>query len=251
MFTKVLGPLAIAAAVAVLPIGASASSLKVSGSTTVASAIMLPMEGQIEGDTGVALEVTANGSSRGIDDLINGRSQLAMISAPLEVTVAKIEKKSPGSLDGTDLQGHMVGETRVAFVVHPSNPVQSLTLVQVADVLSGSVTNWSQLGGLDMPIVIVAETLGGGLRTLVESELTDGASIAGTVREFPNATQVPQVASQFPPAFGLAPFKAAGASDAKILETDQAISQPLILVTNGTVSEEMQAVIDATRKAGS
>ena len=102
-----------------------------------------------------------------------------------------------------------------------------------------------------MPIVIVAETLGGGLRTLVESELTDGESIAGTVREFPNATQVPQVASQFPPAFGLAPFKAAGASDAKILETDQAISQPLILVTNGTISEEMQAVIDATRKAGS
>lgn len=235
----------------VLATGAQASAVNVSGSTTVASAILLPMEAEIEAASGVELNIVANGSGRGVDDLVNGLSQIAMISAPLDVTIAKIEKKAPGSLAGLDLQGHQIGETRVAFVVHPSNPVTSMTLDDVAGVLTGQITNWSELGGADMPIVIVAETLGGGVRTLVESRLTGGDSLTGTVREFPNATQVPAVASQMPQAFGIAPFKAVSESAAVVVATDSQIAQPLILVTNGAPSKDAQAVIDASVDAGS
>lgn len=250
MYLKHLTPLFLAALVS-MPVAALGANIKVSGSTTVASAVMIPMEAEIESSSGVELDITANGSSRGIDDLVNGRSDLAMISAPLEVTVAKINKKSPGSLSGTDLNGHMIGETRVAFVVHPSNPVNRLTLTQVADILSGKITNWSAVGGNNMPIVILAETAGGGVRSLVESELVGGESISGSIREFPNATQIPQVTSQLPPAFGLAPLKSAGSNSVQIVETDEPISQPLILVTNGAVGGNVQAVIDATQELGS
>ena len=239
------------AAVSLLAPAAQASSLKISGSTTVASAILLPMEQQIEDASGVDLDIIANGSSRGINDLINGQSALAMISAPLDVAIKKINKKAPGSLDGADLRGYQIGETRVAFVVHPSNPVGSMTLEQVAGILSGQLTNWSELGGADMPIVIVAETLGGGVRTLVESKLNNGESIAGTVREFPNATQVPKVVAQMPQAFGLASFKAAGTTAAVVVETNTQIAQPLILVTNGAPSDAAMAVIEASRDAAS
>ncbi|MEO0632877.1 MAG: substrate-binding domain-containing protein, partial [Pseudomonadota bacterium] len=125
--------------------GAHAAALSVSGSTTVAGAILLPMQDEIESAAGVDLNIVANGSSRGMNDLANGRSQMAMISAPLDVTIAKIETKAPGSLAGMDLQGHQIGETRVSFVVHPSNSVTSMTLDDVAAVLSGQITNWSEL----------------------------------------------------------------------------------------------------------
>ena len=250
MIKNILGVAALVGLTA-LPGSGIAGQVQVSGSTTVASAILTPMESEIEASSGVDLAIVANGSSRGIDDLVSGRSNVAMISAPLDVTVAKINKKKPGSLDGKDLRAHQIGETRVAFVVHPGNPVKSLSLGQVSAILKGEIKNWSEVGGADMPIVIVAETAGGGVRSLVESTLIGDGSITGTLREFPNATQVPNVAAQLPPALGVAPFKAAGGANAHILETDEPISQPLILVTLGAPSEETQAVIDASRAAGS
>ncbi len=245
------GVLAAAMAALMLPIAAGAATLTVSGSTTVASSVMMPKQGEIEAASGISLKIVANGSSRGIDDLVSGRSTLAMISAPLDVTVAGINSKTPGRLDGVDLRGHQIGETRVSFVVHPANPVTSLTLEQVAGILTGQVTNWAALGGPDMPIVIVAETAGGGVRSLVESRLIPGASITGTLREFPNATQVPRVAAQMPQAFGIAAAVAAGADSARVVRTDAPVAQPLILVTIGAPTEDMRAVIRASRAAGS
>ena len=140
MLKKLIGHATLAATLLAAPM-ASADTLNVSGSTTVAGAILLPMEEAIEAQSGVSLEIVANGSSRGIDDLVNGRAELAMISAPLDVTVEKIEGRTPGSLAGTSLQAHQISETRVAFVVHPSNPVTSMTLDQVTGILNGSVTN--------------------------------------------------------------------------------------------------------------
>lgn len=228
-----------------------AASVTVSGSTTVASAVMLPMEQQIEASAGVEMEIIANGSSRGIADLVAGTSTMAMISAPIDVTVAKINKKDPALLQGVDLVGHQIGETVVAFTVHPSNPVSSLTLDQLSSVLDGSITNWSQLGGPNMPIIVVAETSGGGVRSLTEDQLLDGASISAQLREFPNATQVPTVTQQLPPALGISGAAAAKNAGARVLETDVAISQPLILVTIGEPAADAASLIAAAREHGS
>ena len=234
-----------------LSLPGAASSVSVSGSTTVASAIMQPHKAEIEERSGLTLDVVANGSSRGVADLVEGRSTIAMISAPLDVTIEKIAKKSPGLLKDADLVGHEIGRTVVAFVVHPSNPVKSVTLDQVTGILTGEVTNWSELGGPNMPIVVVAETSGGGVRSLVESELLDGASVSAELREFPNATQVPAVSLQLPNTFGIAGFDAASAAGAAVLNTDETISQPLILVTLGDPDDETKRVIEASRAAGS
>lgn len=234
-----------------LATSAVASGVSVSGSTTVASAIMQTHQAEIEERSGLSLEIVANGSSRGVVDLIEGRSAIAMISAPLDVTIQKIKKKSPDLLNDANLVGHEIGRTVVAFVTHPTNPVKSLTLAQVSAILSGSVTNWNEVGGVDMPIVVVAETSGGGVRSLVESQLLDGEAVAAELREFPNATQVPTVSLQLPNALGIAGFDAASTAGVPILSTDATISQPLILVTLGDPNEHAARVIEASRAAGS
>lgn len=244
LFVSGLAALAMA-----LPV--SASDVSVSGSTTVASAIMQTHQSEIEARSGLTLNIVANGSSRGVADLVEGRSRIAMISAPLNVTIQKINRKTPDLLGGADLVGHEIGRTVVAFVTHPSNPVTSLTLAQVSAVLSGEITNWSDLGGADLPIVVVAESSGGGVRSLVESELLGGEPLAAELREFPNATQVPTVALQLPNAFGIAGFDAASDAGAPILTTDETISQPLILVTLGDPDDVAARVIAASREVGS
>jgi len=47
-------------------------------------------------------------------------------------------------------------------VVHPSNPVKSLTKAQLKDIYSGKITNWKQVGGSDSPIVVIGRDTSSG-----------------------------------------------------------------------------------------
>ena len=236
-----------AAAIAATP--AFADVLRLHGSTTVIANIMQPHQAVIEQHTGHELQVIGNGSGQGLTDLVAGKAEIGMISAPLDTTVKKLKKKN-ASFNGDDLQAHQVGETRVAFITHPSNPVTSLTMEQIAGILSGKIANWQEVGGRPQPIVIVTEAKSGGLRSMTEKEVLKGQGIVASAKEMPNATQITKVVSQMPMAFGVA---ASAAVNGKVKEvsTDGSVSQPLILVTRGNPTTAQQAIIDAARATGS
>jgi phosphate transport system substrate-binding protein len=50
----------------------------------------------------------------------------------------------------------------LAVVVHPANPVSRLTLDQLAAIFSGSVRNWKEVGGSDLPIVVLSREVNSG-----------------------------------------------------------------------------------------
>jgi phosphate transport system substrate-binding protein len=227
---------------------AQASNIAIHGSTTVSNAVLTPHKADIEQASGTTLDIVANGSGRGLADLAAGKTDMAMISAPLAEEVAASNAKTPGSLDPAKLVAHQIGEARVAFVVHPSNPVTTLTLAQVTGILSGKITKWSEVGGADQPIIVVVATRGDGVRSAVEGRLLGGASIVTQARELPNAPQIVQVAAQVPAAFGVA-SAASIRPGVTVLKTDEAIAQPLILVTMGPASPDATKVIAAATAA--
>ncbi len=234
---------------ALLVMGAAqASTVAIHGSTTVSNAVLMPHKAEIEQASGESLDTVANGSGRGLADLVAGKTDMAMISAPLEAEVAASNAKTPGSIDPAKLVAHQIGEARVAFVVHPSNPVTALTLAQITDILSGKITKWSEVGGADQPIVVVAATPGDGVRSVVEGRLLGGVSIPAQVRELPNAPQIGQVAAQLPSAFGVT-SAASVRPGVTVLKTDQTIGQPLILVTMGPATPDATKVIEAATAA--
>jgi phosphate transport system substrate-binding protein len=172
-----------------------------------------------------------------------------MISAPLADEAGKLNAKTPGAIDMAKLRTHQIGEAQVAFVVHPSNGVKSLTLAQLTDILSGKVTKWSEVGGADQPIIVVVAMPGDGVRSTAEGKLLGGASIKGQLREVPNAPQIGQVVAQLPPALGVMATASAG-SGVSALKTDQTVGQPLILVTMGDPAPDAAKVITAAKAAG-
>lgn len=240
-----------AAIVAALSVQASAFAEPVSlnGSTTVMNTIVMPKKAEIEQLSGQAIAITGNGSGRGIVDLIGGKAQIAMISAPLDEEVKKLNEKQPGSVDAAKLKTHQIGEARVAFAVHPSNAVKSLTDAQLADVLAGKVTSWKELGGADQPIAIVAAVPGDGVRSMVEAAVLKGASLPAGTRAMSNATQIVKVVAQLPGAFGIIAAVSLDATVAE-LKPGKPISQPLILVTMGEESPAVRQVIEAATKVG-
>ncbi len=243
-----LKSIALALTVVLSPITASAETLEIHGSTTVAANIMMPKKAEIEKAAGVEIQVVGNGSGRGLADLVAGKVKLAMISAPLEDEVRSMKAKGE-AVDEGKLQGHRVGTASVAFVVHPSNPVKSLTDEQTAGILAGSIKNWKEVGGPDKPIVVVLEGKGGGIRSMAESAFLKGGDVAAQKRELPNATQVVKVVGQLDAAIGLA-AKSSVTAEVTEIKAGKELVQPLILVTVGEPSPDVAKVIAAAKAAG-
>jgi len=99
---------------------------------------------------GTVVQVNGGGSGTGIAALINGTIDLAMASRPMKDD----EKAKAKTTRGADVVEHAVALDALGVFVHSSNPIAQLTTAQVKDIFQGKVTNWSQVGGPDAPVVL-------------------------------------------------------------------------------------------------
>lgn len=96
----------------------------------------------------VRISVTGGGSGTGLASLINGTVDLANASRQIkEEEVAEAQK------NGVEPMEHVIARDAIAVIVNPENPISQLTLKQISDIYSGEITNWSEIGGEDRPIV--------------------------------------------------------------------------------------------------
>ncbi|MBN8658549.1 MAG: phosphate ABC transporter substrate-binding protein [Anaerolineae bacterium] len=96
----------------------------------------------------VRISVTGGGSGTGIAALINGTVDLANASRKI-----KDEEIAEAQSKGVEPLEHIIARDAIAVIVNMENPVSELTLQQIADIYSGKITNWSEVGGEDRPIV--------------------------------------------------------------------------------------------------
>ena len=68
----------------------------------------------------------------------------------------KKEEIESARKNGVDPVEHTVARDAIAVVVHPDNPVEGLTIPQIADIYTGKITNWQEVGGNDLPIVLLS-----------------------------------------------------------------------------------------------
>lgn len=94
-------------------------------------------------DPSVVVAVSGGGSGTGIAAMINGTVDIANSSREI-----KQEELEQAQAQGRNPIEHIVGFDALAIFLHPNNPIQSITLAQLADVYGdgGSATKWSDLG---------------------------------------------------------------------------------------------------------
>ena len=109
-----------------------------------------------EENSDVSIEINQTGSSAGIKDAMDGISDIGLSSRDLKDEEAVKVKSTVLAYDG------------VAVITNTSNPVKELTIEQIRDIFTGKVTNWSQIGGSNGPIVVVSRETGSGTRTAFE-----------------------------------------------------------------------------------
>ena len=242
------GVAAIFAAGCTTTIPAAAENLVIQGSTTFNSRLLEPYKRAIETMSGVTLQVIPNKSFNGLAALLSGRADLAMISAPLDRELVAL--RNGGHADAADkLQGHTIANTRIAFALHPSNPLRKSDLGTIRQILNGKIVDWRQIGGPDLPIRVVFVAKAGGVTQTVQSRLLDDAPITAAYQvALSSPEQVVKVVAQEPGALGLAQIRLLAAHSLPELSTEETIDQILLLVSMGPPAPAAQAVLDAARK---
>ena len=108
----------------------------------------------------VTVQAEFTGSSAGIESVLAGQCDVGDSSRAL-----KDDEKAKGAVE------NIVAIDGIAVVVDPSNAVDGLSKDDLTGIYDGSITNWKDVGGSDMPIVVVGREAGSGTRGAFEELL--------------------------------------------------------------------------------
>jgi len=131
--------------------GTSSRAIQNKGSDTLVNVALAWAEAYRNVAPDVAIAVTGGGSGTGIAALLNGTVDIANASRAI-----KPDEIEAARANGIEPVEFAVAIDALAVIVHPDNPVERLTLPQLADIYTGRITNWKDVGGRDAPIVLVS-----------------------------------------------------------------------------------------------
>jgi phosphate transport system substrate-binding protein len=226
---------------------ASAEVLKVQGSAGFADEVMRPYQAKVEALTGHKLSILATTADRGLLALLQGDADLAMIAAPLEVMVAPLRKSRPDLPVGL-LRDFRIAKSRVAFPVNPDNPVRSVPVAKLKQLLNGQLDNWRQLGGPDLPIHVVSLRGDNGPTRATEEAILGGQSITPhSALIVENAQEIVRTIARDRGAIGFTPASFAKLHGLPVLQTNISVMQSYGFVTRNEPTDAMREVIAATR----
>ena len=126
----------------------SATYIENKGSYTIVNLALAWAERYQAEHPEIRISVTGGGSGTGLASLINGTVDIANASRKI-----KEEELTEAQGNGIEPVEHIIARDAIAVIVNPENPVRELTLKQIADIYSGKISNWSEVGGEDRPIV--------------------------------------------------------------------------------------------------
>jgi phosphate transport system substrate-binding protein len=203
-------------------------------------------EAFMKDNEGTTFTYNPTGSGSGIEAVKTGRCDIGLASRAL-----KEEEKKDGLVETTlALDG-------IAMIVSPENPVGDLTIEQIADIYTGAITNWKDVGGNDAEIVVIGREAGSGTRDGFESvtgtkdkctyrqELTSTGDVITTVSSNPDAIGYASLASVKDSVKAVAVGGVAPSEDT-VRDGSYKLQRPFVLVTkkDGKLSETAQKFFD-------
>lgn len=157
---KVLGAAVLGAAL-IAPLSSApaqaAEQVVINGSTTVLPVVQKASESFMAAHPDIALSISGGGSGNGIKALIEGQCAIAMSSRDMH----EKEVKAANAKNVTPVRTSIAFDAIVP-VVHPENPVKSMTSDQLRDIYTGKINNWKEVGGKDAKIVVISRDTSSG-----------------------------------------------------------------------------------------
>ena len=219
-------------------------SVTTGGSTSVEKVILSLSEAFMQENPDVDVTYDPTGSGAGITGASDGTLDIGLSSRNLKD-------------DETGLTATVFALDGIAIVVNNENTVEDLTLEQIKGLATGEITNWSEVGGPDLPVVLVGREAGSGTRDGFESivgvedacayeqELTSTGAVIAAVAANPNAFGYASL-SAVDETVKAVTVEGVEASEATVQDGTYKIQRPFVFVTKegAELSAAAQAFID-------
>lgn len=165
---------------------APSGTVNTDGSTSMEKVVGALAEAFMEQNGAITVNYSGTGSSTGITSAQSGTCDIGLASRDLK--------------DGeTGVKATVLAKDGIAIIVNPSNPVSDLSVEQIAQLATGEITNWKDVGGGDGVVAFIGREAGSGTRDGFESitgtgdkcrytnELTSTGDVIANVASNPNA----------------------------------------------------------------
>lgn len=176
------------------------------GSSVSAKATSVENEKVIEASEGgrpVRVLIAAHGSSTGYKALAAGKADIWASSRPVKPKEAE-QFRSRADLTTLDSE-HVIAIDGLAILVHPSNPINQLSIDTLGKIYAGEIRNWSEVGGQDRPIKLYARDDRSGTWDTFESlVLGERYSLAASAQRYESSDQLSDDVSRDPAGIGFA-----------------------------------------------
>lgn len=164
------------------------------------------------GDPFFNVEVQAAKSSTGFRSLLDETADIAMSSRPAKATeVEAFALQGRGDLLDV-AQEYVVAVDSIVTVVSPGNPIENLTVDQMARIFSGRVRNWKEVGGIDMPVTVYTRQEESGTRGVFTDAILApfGVEMSSSAVTVKGSKQMSQRVTADPGAIGYLGFASLG-----------------------------------------
>ena len=227
---------------------ALSGSVSTNGSTSMEKVIGILSEQFMADNSGVSVTYDPTGSGAGIEAASNGSADIGLSSRALK------DEETAGGLTGTT-----VALDGIAVIVNAGSKVEDLSVEQIAQIFTGEITDWSEVGGDAGTISCIGREAGSGTRDGFES-ITNTRDACKLDQELTSTGGVIEAVAGNPNAIGYASLSAVEGKDTikaltvggvacteeTVLDGSYAIQRPFVLVTKTgeTLSDAAQAFFD-------
>lgn len=217
-------------------------SVSLAGSTSMNKLCDALSEKFMEEYPDINVQVEYTGSTAGLESLQAGSVDIGDASRSLSD-----EEKNNGLVE------NVVAVDGIALITDKENEVADLTTQQLADIYTGKITNWSEVGGKDESIVVIGRENGSGTRSAFEElvgveeqcayaqELDSTGAVLGKVAATPGAIGYVSL-DVVDDTVSTISLNGVEATEENILAGDYLLSRPFVMATMGEISEQNVAV---------
>ena len=235
-------------------------SITVEGSDTMVNLGQAFAEVFMDEFDGVDVSVAGGGSGTGIASLINGTVDFANSSRAI-----KDEEIDQAGANGVEVTDFVVAYDGIAVVVNPSLDVEDITFEQLGAIYRGEITNWSEVGGPDLGIVLLSRDTSSGtyaffLEHVVQQDDKEAvysvdARLLPSTQAIVDETIANEAAIGYVglgyvvPEINVLAVDGVQASVAGVQDGSYNVARPLFMYAAGELSEASQAYIDWIQSA--
>lgn len=217
-------------------------TIQMVGSTSMEKLANALLEGFMDKHPDVTVTAEFVGSGAGIEAVNSKTADIGNSSRNL-----KEDEKAEGAVE------NIVAIDGIAVCVDSANTVSNLEKQQLIDIYTGKITNWSQVGGADAPIVVVGREAGSGTRGAFE-ELLEIEDACAYANELDSTGAVMAKVAATPGAIGYVSLDALDdsvialaldgveATAENIKAGNYFLSRPFVMATKGEISEQSELV---------